>query len=137
MCSLYSVLTSRNFFSQILFFQKCCYKWRPRKCLGLDVANLNFLKSNNGENSPWKSQNFHAFFHFLKTNSPSSENLSQQNKHCLQVSKKVNNQINMKSPKVWKGCLRENGSMPLACHIVIWNFFQRDLTPIGRLVDDN
>ncbi len=45
----------------VAFLQKCCYKWRPRKCLGLVVANLIILFQN-GATNPWKSQKFRVFF---------------------------------------------------------------------------
>jgi len=45
------------------FLQKCWYKWWPRKCLCLDVANLIILIFKNGEKNLWKLQfNFHVFF---------------------------------------------------------------------------
>ncbi len=48
--------------------QKCCYKWRPRKCRGLDVANLIiFVPKNVGKKIPL---NHNVFLHFLKKKSP-------------------------------------------------------------------
>jgi hypothetical protein len=48
----------------VAFLQKYCYKWHPRKCIGLDMANLIIFNLKNGENGE-KSQNL-FFFHFLK-----------------------------------------------------------------------
>jgi hypothetical protein len=55
----------------VVFLQKCCCKLQPRKCLGLDVANLIISISKNGE----KISNFHnfSFFSFSKNQSPSCE----------------------------------------------------------------
>jgi hypothetical protein len=40
---------------------KCCYKWWPRKGLGVDVANLIILISKKGEKIP-KNQKFFIFW---------------------------------------------------------------------------
>jgi hypothetical protein len=82
------------FFSSNSFFQKCCYKWRPRKCLGLDVANLNFFNQKMAKTLHENGKIFMIFFIFWKQIHPSSENLSQQKKNTAYKSqKKVNNQI--------------------------------------------
>jgi hypothetical protein len=41
-----------------IFLQKCCYKWRLRKCLGLEVAILFLFFQKNGEKNPLKSEIF-------------------------------------------------------------------------------
>jgi hypothetical protein len=53
----------------VAFLQKCWYKWQPRKCLGLDVANFFIFNLKMVE----KSLNikkiacfFFFFFHFYK-----------------------------------------------------------------------
>jgi len=33
----------------VAFLQKCCDKWQPRKCLGLNVAKLFIYISKNGQ----------------------------------------------------------------------------------------
>jgi hypothetical protein len=33
----------------VALLDKCCYKWQPRKYLGLDVTNLVIYVSKNGE----------------------------------------------------------------------------------------
>ncbi len=53
------------------FFTKYCYKWHPRKCIGLDVANLITSILKNGENGE-KSQII--IFSFSENNSPSFKN---------------------------------------------------------------
>ncbi len=57
----------------VAFLQKYCYKWHPRKCLGLDVANLIIFNLKNGENGE-KSQNLFFSFSYSEDNSPSFKN---------------------------------------------------------------
>ncbi len=59
----------------VAFLQKCCYKWWPRECLGLNAAYfILFYFSKNGENISKSHKFFGVFFHFLKTKfSPSCE----------------------------------------------------------------
>jgi hypothetical protein len=44
------------------YTKKNISKWQPRKCLGLDMANLIIFISKNGEKVPPKSQNFGCLF---------------------------------------------------------------------------
>lgn len=48
----------------VAFLQKCCYKWRPRKCLGLVVANLIILFQN-WRNKSMKITKVSCFFFFI------------------------------------------------------------------------
>lgn len=65
----------------VTFFQKCCYKSRPKKCLGLDVADLIIYILKNGEKIP-RVTNFSCnFFFFWKKKIAKLQNLITQKKH--------------------------------------------------------
>jgi hypothetical protein len=56
------------------FYKKCWYKWRLKKCPGLDVANLFYLISKNGEKNVQKNHRiFRLFFIFWKKKKSSCE----------------------------------------------------------------
>ncbi len=60
----------------VTFLQKCCYKWQPQECPGLEVANLVIFIFKNGEKIPQNNKKmcvrvrvvmcFSFLFHFLK-----------------------------------------------------------------------
>jgi hypothetical protein len=46
----------------VAFLQKCCYKWLPRKCLGLDVTNFIIFISKKKKKDPEISRKKFSFF---------------------------------------------------------------------------
>jgi len=71
----------------VAFLQKCCYKWRPRTCLGLDVVNLIIFRLKMVKNS-LKFTKF-SFFIFPKNlpNWKTSPHTRKNNKIKIKVSK--------------------------------------------------
>jgi hypothetical protein len=60
----------RQYQMGVSFLQNCCYKWRPRKCLGLECAQFNYFYFE----KKWKIHRNHKnflFFHFLENVWPS------------------------------------------------------------------